>query len=387
MKKISYTIKIILIFLLIFDGLQIFAQDNPSGKIQDSIPANPQDTIRDRIHTTALQLPDPPGIQSLYTYDPDTNLFFLTQKVGNYYITYPWVLTPEEYYKRVLHEKMNQNFRDRNKAIAGKDDKAKELRKNLLPIYYVNSKFFESVFGSNTIDIQPKGNFSIDLGARYTKRENPAIPINNRSKTTLDFNQKISIGLKGKIGTRLNLDLNYDTQSTFNFNNQIKLNYTPTEDDILQNVELGNVSMKTHNALIQGVQSLFGLKTELRFGKTYITAVVAEQKSGMRTIQAQGDKVVEKFEQPILEYDENKHFFLAQYFAEHYDEAVQNYPFINSTARITRIEVWKTNRNTQTENIRNIVALQGFGRKSNNRSGQYTSNFWINHNYHPITGQ
>ena len=353
MKKLSFFIKLTFVFSLIMSGLKINAQDNP--------PASATDTIRARMNTQALQLPDPPSIQSLYTYDPKTNLFYLNQKVGNYNLAYPWVLTPEEYYNKVLHEKMNKNFKDRNKAIAGKDDDAKKLQKNLLPIYYVNSKFFESVFGSNTIDIQPKGNFSIDLGARYTKRENPSIPVNNRSKLSLDFNEKISVGLKGKVGTRLNLDLNYDTHSTFNFNNQIKLNYTPTEDDILQNVELGNVSMKTHNALIQGVQSLFGLKTELRFGKTYITTVVAEQKSGMRSIQAQGDKVVEKFEQPILQYDENKHFFLAQYFAEHYDEALKNYPFINSTAMITRIEVWKTNRSTQTENIRNIVALQDLG--------------------------
>ena len=320
-----------------------------------------QDTLRQQLNSQSVKLPDPESIQSLYTYDPKTNLFYFNQKVGNYNMAYPWILTPEQYYSRILKEKINQNFKDRNQAIAGNSEAAKKKRKNLLPTYYINSKFFESVFGGKTIDIQPKGNFSIDLGLRYTKRDNPALPIKNRSNLAFDFDQKISMGLKGKIGTRLNLDLNYDTQSTFDFNNQIKLNYTPTEDDILQNIELGNVSMKTHNSLIHGAQSLFGLKTELRFGKTYITAVMAEQKSGTKTIQAQGDKVVQKFEQPILEYEDNRHYFLAQYFKDHYTEAVKNYPFINSTARITRIEVWKTNRSTQTENIRNIVALQDLG--------------------------
>jgi len=332
---------------------------NVSAYSQDTNTA--QDSIKTNINTSSIQLPDPPGIQSLYTYDPETDLFYYNKKVGSYNLDYPWVLTPEEYYNRVLKEGIIKNFQDRNKALSGNDEEAKELQKNLLPIYYVNSKFFESVFGGNVIDIQPKGNFSIDLGMQYTKRDNPALPVKNRSNLSLDFNQKISMGLKGKVGTRLNLDLNYDTQSTFNFNNQIKLNYTPTEDDILQNVELGNVSMKTHNSLIHGAQSLFGLKTELRFGNTYITAVMAEQKSGMKTIQAQGDQVIEDFEQSILEYDEYKHYFLAQYFKDHYDEAVKDYPFINSTARITRIEVWKTNRTRQTENIRNIVALQDLG--------------------------
>ena len=344
-----------ILFGLFFLGtlpLKIQAQNNPQTQ---------QDTLRQQINQAAVQLPDPNSIQSLYTYDPKTNLFYFNKKVGSYNLAYPWVLTPEQYYKRVLKEKMNQNFKDRNQAISGNSEEAKKKRKDLLPTYYVNSKFFESVFGGRTINIQPKGNFSIDLGLRYTKRDNPSLHIKNRSNLAFDFDQKISMGLKGKIGTRLSLDLNYDTQSTFDFNNQIKLNYTPTEDDILQNIELGNVSMKTQNSLIHGAQSLFGLKTELRFGKTYITAVVAEQKSGTKTIQAQGDKVVQKFEQPILQYEDNRHYFLAQYFRDHYTEAVKNYPFINSTARITRIEVWKTNRSTQTENIRNIVALQDLG--------------------------
>ncbi len=335
-------------YLLLLLGL--FALNSPAQITTDSIKKN--------INTSALQLPDTPGIQELYTYDPKTGLFYRTKKVGNFNLTYPWVLTPKEYYDRVVKEAMNKKFKDYNQAIAGRGKNAEELRKNLLPSYYVNSKFFESLFGSNKVEIQPTGTLSLDLGLRYTKRDNPSLPVKNRSNTSLLFDQKIRMGLKGKIGTRLNIDLNYDTQSTFNFNNQVKLQYTPTEDDILQNIELGNVNMKTTNSLIHGAQSLFGLKTEFQFGKTYITTVFAEQKSGTKTIQAQGDEVITDFETPVLTYEDNKHYFLAQYFREKYDEAVKNYPFINSTARITRIEVWKTNRSTKTENIRNIVALQ-----------------------------
>ncbi len=348
MKHILGHHKLLVIFSLLFFYSGVFAQQ-------------PQDSIKKNINNQSIILPDAQSIQQLYTYDPETGLFYLTKKVGDYNLSYPWVLTPEEYYKRVLQEGINKKFKENNKAISGKGKEAEKLRKNLLPTYYVNSKFFESVFGGNTVDIQPTGSLSLDLGLRYTKRDNPAIPVRNRSNTSLLFDQKIQMGLKGKIGTRLNIDFNYDTQSTFDFNNQIKLNYTPTEDDIIQNIELGNVSMKTNNSLISGAQSLFGVKTELQFGKTYITGVFAEQKSGMKTIQAQGDEVVTDFQQSILNYEENKNFFLAQYFREHYNEAIKDYPFINSTARITRIEVWKTNRAAQTENIRNIVALQDLG--------------------------
>ena len=340
--------KLFLIVLLVFSGIPIKAQ----------ITA---DSIKKNLNKSAIKIPDAPSIRELYTYDPETNLFYLTKKVGNYNLSYPWVLTPKEYYDRVLKEGMNKKFKDYNQAISGKGENAEELRKNLLPVYYVNSKFFESIFGGNKVDIQPTGSLSLDLGLRYTKRDNPSIPVKNRTNTSLLFDQKIQMGLKGSIGERLKLDLNYDTQSTFDFNNQLKLQYIPTEDDILQNIELGNVNLTTTNSLIRGAQSLFGLKTEFQFGKTYITTVFAEQKSGMRTIQAQGDEVITDFETPVLKYEDNKHYFLAQYFREKYDEAVKEYPFINSNARITRIEVWKTNRSTKTENIRNIVALQDLG--------------------------
>ncbi len=346
MKKAIY-------FLVLISFLPTHAQENPKQKAQDSTQIS--------VNQNSISLPDPSSIISNYTYDPETKLFYFNKKIGDYNIAYPWVLTPKKYYELILKEGIKKDFKDKNKAISGQGKDAEKLRKNLLPQFYVNSKFFESIFGGKTIDIVPRGTLGIDLGLRYSKRENPVALINNRSNLSFDFDQQINIGLKGKIGTRLNIDINYDTQSTFDFNNQIKLNYTPTEDDIIQKIEVGNVSMKSTNALITGAQSLFGAKTRLKFGKTAITAVIAEQKSGMRTIQAQGGEVIQDFEQSILQYDEYKHYFLAQYFRDHYNEALKNYPFINSPVRITRIEVWKTNRSTQTQDVRNIVAIQDLG--------------------------
>jgi cell surface protein SprA len=142
----------------------------------------------------------------------------------------------------------------------GKKQEQKQDKKDLLPRYYVRSGLFETIFGSNTIDVKPTGSVEADFGVRYTKQDNPAFSPRNRSTTTFDFNQRISMGLTGKVGTRLNVNANYDTQSTFAFQNLIKLEYTPTEDDIVQKVEVGNVSMPLNSTLIRGAQSLFGVK-------------------------------------------------------------------------------------------------------------------------------
>ena len=154
----------------------------------------------------------------------------------------------------------------------------------------------KSIFGGNNIDIVPQGSVEMDLGVLFSKQDNPSFSPRNRSNFTFDFDQRISLSLLGKVGTRLQVTANYDTQSTFDFQNLIKLEYTPTEDDIIQKIEVGNVSMPLNSSLITGAQSLFGVKTQLQFGKTTVTGVFSEQKSQANTVVAQGGGTVEEFE-------------------------------------------------------------------------------------------
>ncbi len=308
-----------------------------------------------------MDLPTPISIQDLYTYDPITDRYIYTQTLGNFNISYPIILTPQEYQRLVQEEQMKAYFKEKIDAADGRKEGSEEQQKNLLPTFYVNSNFFESIFGGNTIEVIPQGSVEMDLGLLYTKQDNPQYSPRNRSNFSFDFDQRISLSLLAKVGTRLQVTANYDTESTFDFQNQIKLEYTPTEDDIIQKIEVGNVSMPLNSTLIQGAQSLFGVKTQLQFGKTTITGVFSEQKSETRTVTAEGGATITDFELFALDYDENRHFFLAHYFRDNYDRALQQYPFINSNVQITRMEVWITNRTSRTENVRNIVALQDIG--------------------------
>ena len=326
------------------------------------------ETVRDSTSTTyslgELSLPDPNSIVAKYEYDPITNRYIYREMLGDFNVRYPLFLTPEEYEALVAEEQRRAYFKEKIEAFSGKKDGSEEKRKNLLPIFYVNSSFFESVFGGNEIEIIPQGSVEMDLGLLYTKQDNPAFSPRNRSNFTFDFDQRISLSLLGKIGTRLQITANYDTESTFDFQNQLKLEYTPTEDDIIQSIEIGNVSMPLNSSLIQGAQSLFGVKMGLQFGRTTITGVFSEQRSETRSVNVQGGGTVEDFELFAWNYDENRHFFLAHYFRDNYDAALTNYPFINNNVQITRLEVWVTNRATSAQtltNARNIVALQDLG--------------------------
>ena len=321
-----------------------------------------------------IKLGNPPSIVDAYKYDPITDRYVFSSTFDGFNINYPIILTPKEYEQLVMRESIRKYFKEKSDAIDGKKEGTAEAKKNLLPRYYVNSSFFETVFGGNTIDVKPTGSVEMDLGIRYTKQDNPSFSPRNKATTTFDFNQRISMSLQGKVGTRLNVNANYDTQSTFAFQNLIKLEYDPTvgggEDSILQKLEIGNVSMPLNSSLIRGAQSLFGVKAKLQFGKTTFTGVFSEQKSQTKSVTAQGGGTIENFEMFALDYDSDRHYFLSQYFRNKYDKSLRNYPFIDSRIQITRLEVWVTNRqnrvSTTNNNLRNIIALQDLGESKYN---------------------
>lgn len=347
--------KICIFLLVLFCGNVLRAQVNPAV----------QDTTKKQFSVGRLELENPPSILSAYKYDPITDRYIYTSTVDGFSIEYPIVLTPKEYEALVLKEARRDYFRKKSDAIDGKKLGSEAAKKDLLPRYYINSSLFESIFGSNTIDVKPTGSVEMDLGIRYTKQDNPSFSPRNRSNLTFDFDQRISMSLMGKVGTRLEVNANYDTQSTFAFQNLFKLAYTPSEDDIIQKVEVGNVSMPLNSTLIRGAQSLFGVKTQLQFGKTTVTGVFSEQKSQTKSIVAEGGGTVQNFDLYALDYDNDRHFFLSQYFRNKYDASLKKYPFIESRVQITRLEVWVTNKqnrvSTTGNNLRNVIALQDLG--------------------------
>ncbi|NJB70951.1 cell surface protein SprA [Saonia flava] len=331
------------------------------------------DSVKTGFALGKLKLENPESIVSKYTYDPQMDRYIYSETVGDFDISYPIILTPEQYLELVKKENMKSYFKDKIDAFSGKKEGSEEARKNLLPNFYINNNFFESVFGGNTIEVIPQGSVAMDLGVIWQKNDNPALSPRNRTNLSFDFDQRISLSMLGKIGERLQVTANYDTEATFDFQNLVKLDYTPTEDDIIRKIEVGNVNMPLNSSLITGAQSLFGVKTQLQFGKTTVTAVFSEQRSQNNTVVAQGGGTLNDYSLSALDYDEDKHFFLSQYFRDNYDTALENYPYIRSQVQITRLEVWVTNRNQQTLNVRNVVAIQDLGEadEEQTRIGQF----------------
>jgi cell surface protein SprA len=295
--------------------------------------------------------PEPSNIKRSIEYDPETQQYYFMEKVGNSYYRRPYVMSRDEYWD--FNKRSTQSEYWRTKA---RNEKPENLP-SFMPQINFGGETFDRVFGSNTINITPSGSAELIFGFNLSKTNNPTLTERLRRTPSFTFEEKILMNVAGSIGDKMKLDVNYNTEATFDFENKTKLEYSGKEDEILKKIEAGNVSLPLTGSLISGSQSLFGLKTEMQFGKMTVTSVFSQQRGESSVIEVQGGAQVQKFEITADNYDANKHFFISDYFRDNYNRSLANLPIINSGVNITRIEVWITNKTSNFEESRNIVAF------------------------------
>ncbi|MGO4709104.1 cell surface protein SprA, partial [Chryseobacterium sp. 2TAF14] len=277
-------------------------------------------------------------------YDVKIGMYYVYPKIGNTITGPPVAMSPEDYKEFMLAEQSRAFYREKSDRynLMFRKDKSDAAKKGLIPALTINNRLFESIFGSNKIEIIPSGYASFDFGGLYQKIDNPLILPQNRTSFTFDIDQRIQLGLIGKVGENLQLKANYDTQSGFAFENRMNLVWQSKgtwkdlqtkglndvnkpnaggEDKIIKRVEFGNVNMPLSTSLIRGSESLFGVKTEFQLGKTFGTVVLSQQQGEARNIVVQGGGTMNNFKINALDYEENQHYFIGQYFLNNYDNA------------------------------------------------------------------
>jgi cell surface protein SprA len=305
-----------------------------------------------------LFLKNPSNVTSGFEYDPESGTYNYFEKMGENNFKYPTYMDFDEY----INYDSKQSLQDYWKQKSSADDI--DQTKGFRPKLTVKGEAFDRIFGGNVIDIRPQGSAELSFGINRSTRDNPALPANQRSTTTFDFNQKIQLNVVGNIGEKLKITTSYNTEATFDFENQMKIEYTGYEDEIIQKIEAGNVSLPLKGQLITGSQTLFGIKTELRFGRLTVTSVLSQEKGEKKEINVQGGAQIKKFEKEGSEYEENKHYFLSQYFRDNYESSLATPPIVTSRASITRVEVWVSNRNFSVQNNKNIIGFMDLGENS-----------------------
>lgn len=309
--------------------------------------------------TSPFSLQNPPGIGTVINYDPNTNTYNFQYMTGNTPFGPGAYMDVNEYIDYDLQKSINDYWHNHSSSYSGGNRRGG----GLIPELHVGGDIFESIFGSNTIDIRPSGNVELKFGFKYVQNDNYSLPVKNRKVPTFLFDEDIQLNLIAKIGDKIEFNLNYTTDELTLDNNmdKIKLKYAGKEDDILQLVEFGNVTLPLNSTLITGSQSLFGVKTQLKFGNLMVTAVASQKNSTSETVTITGGAEENEFYFRADEYEENKHFFLGQFFRDHYNEYLSTLPLVGSPIVITKIEVWRTTVGAATTNNRNVVAFTDLG--------------------------
>ena len=319
-------------------------------------PTSSSNTKDDKPHSGDLK--DPDNLVTGLFYDEATGLYKYGTKVGNYFVYSPIYMGTDEVMREGIRRSMLDYFRNRNKEEYRSQGKNKfdftDMQFSLGPA--------EKIFGPGGVRVRTQGSAELKLGANHRWTDNPALSERNRSVFGFDFNEKVNLSLNGKVGDKVNMDFNYNSEATFNFDAQnLKLRYEGKEDEIVKLIEAGNVSMPTQSSLIRGGQSLFGLRTDMQFGRLKLQTMIAQKKTAAQTVNSRGGVQLTDFEFSASDYDENRHFFLAHFFRNHYDQWMSQLPNVLSGVTINRIELWVTNKNGATNNTRNIIALTDLG--------------------------
>ena len=330
----------------------------------------------------------PPNFSTTVIFNAEINKYIVQQRIGGLDFGNPKIMSFSEYQDYAQQKSLKDYWHLRSNERGGNQTSALGLPKLFIP-----GKAFDRVFGGNAVDIRPQGSAELIFGLKINRIDNPSLPEEQRKTTSFDFQEKIQMNVIGKIGDKLKVTANFNTETTFDFENQMKVEYTGHEDEIIKKIEIGNVSLPLNGTLITGSQSLFGFKTQMQFGRLTLTGILSQQKSTKSEIEVSGGAQTSEFDVYADQYEANKHYFLAHYFKDNYDKALEDLPFINSGVNITKVEIWVTNKTGTTNDTRNIVAFLDLGETGSNiynnfstsSGGSFPDNFEANNLFNVLS--
>lgn len=330
-----------------------------SSPIQPTIPKSYEELMG---QGSSFDLETPSNITTEAEFDATLGCYIIHTRVGGRDIATPFMLTEAQYNNWQMQRSMQEYYRQRNAEALTQEKEKKPF--DILDMNFALGPL-EKIFGPGGVRLKTTGSVQIDMGIKSNKTDNPALSMSSRRKTYFDFNQKIQATIAASVGDRLKFNMSYNTDATFDFDSKnLKLQYEGKEDDIVKNIEAGNVSMTTGSQLIRGSTALFGIKAKLQFGRLTATALVSQQNSESRSINTKGGVQTTPFSINADNYDQNRHFFLGHFFRDNYDRFASKLPFVSSGVQITRIEIWVTNKNNNFNQSRNIVAFMDLGESS-----------------------
>lgn len=220
----------------------------------------------------------------------------------------------------------------------------------------------ERLFGKGGIKFKLRGGATLGGHVRLREVHNPLLLPQDRRGKSFEFDQQINASLEASLGERLRLRMGYNTSATVSQDaRSLKLSYEGKTGDLVKLVEVGNLSFKPANSLMQYGSSLFGVRTRLEYGALRLDLIASQQRSHRQTTRMSQGSQLHSFSLNSSAYDARRHFFLSDLFRSQYEEVLSQLPRISSEVQIRRLEIWVTNKSPNYSNARNILAFADLG--------------------------
>jgi cell surface protein SprA len=291
-------------------------------------------------------------------YNPATGRYEEYRRIGDLWFPTGETRSFEDFVRQENQNRNRDYFRQRSQQSYASGSGTTDGWK---PRLNITNPELNRIFGDGGVDIQPSGSATVTLGGNFNTIRNPQFSKRQQRNGNFIFDQKIQLNVMGNIGNKVKLGIRYDTDATFEFDNQTNLGWSGREDDILKEVSVGNVSLPLNSSLINAGQSLFGIKTRMQFGRLSVATIFTQQKGQTTETEVTGGAQLTEFNLQADNYDQNRHFFLSHFFRDQYENALRELPIVNSPIIINRVEIWVTNRNADVATPRDVLALMDLG--------------------------
>jgi len=228
---------------------------------------------------------------------------------------YALFFTPAAYYNQLLLHNAVQQLRHemlRTKNLVRQQGGG--ALKIDIP-FKVRNKTFRKFFGDGRIGLDATGNINITGGFRTERRERQDSYSNQADNTNFNMDMQQRFTIVGKIGQKVDINIDQDTDNTFDWQNSLRLTYTGTEDEIIKSISAGNVSLSLPGAdfvTFSGKNSgLFGLKTVTQFGPLNLTAIMSVEHGENQSQTFTGGQSEQKSQIFPTHFIADRYFFLS----------------------------------------------------------------------------
>ena len=226
----------------------------------------------------------------------------------------------------------------------------------------IKSKKFKQIFGGSGIGLSVSGSIQIDGSLAAEKRNE--LQANNKNPTNYAFkiNQKQQFNIKGNVGEKVEVAIDQDSEKLFEFENSLSVRYKGNEDEIIQSVEAGNVSLSLGGSRLATASSnhkgLFGFKTESKLGALKLITIASLDKGEKNSKRISGGaQKSEGVRIKPMDYAQGRYYFLDKNYRENFKNFTVNMNHVQTpdAPTITRLDVYKSVRVGENEN-----AVQGW---------------------------